>query len=140
MTEPGWPLKLAGIALVALVVFIGAALLSAALAGPIARLLGLPFRAAYKSTGEMARQNAAREPNRTAFTAAALMIGLALVGMSLVVGTSLRTSFVKTLGSGLNADWYVTTDSFFGFTPDVAAQLLQVGVPEFVAFGNAGNL
>jgi putative ABC transport system permease protein len=43
----------------------------------------------------------------------------------------LRTSFVKTLGSGLNADWYVTTDSFFGFTPDVASQMSQS--PEFSA-------
>jgi len=109
----------------ALVVFVGAALLSAALAGPTARALGLPFRAIYNTTGEMARQNAAREPNRTAFTAAALMIGLALVSMSLVVGTSLRTSFVKTLSTGVTADWYVTTDSFFGFTPEVAAQLQQ---------------
>ena len=79
----------------------------------------------------MARQNAAREPNRTAFTAAALMIGLALVGMSLVVGSSLRTSFIKTLGTGIKGDWYVTTDSFFGFSPDVANQLKQA--PEFSA-------
>jgi putative ABC transport system permease protein len=115
----------------AFVVFVGTALLSAALAGPIARLLGLPFRGIYKTTGEMARQNAAREPNRTAFTAAALMIGLALVGMSLVVGSSLRTSFIKTLGTGIKGDWYVTTDSFFGFSPDVANQLKQA--PEFSA-------
>ncbi len=115
----------------ALVVFVGTALLSAALAGPIARALGLPFRAIYKTTGEMARQNAAREPSRTAFTAAALMIGLALVSMTLVVGSSLRTSFVKTLGTSISADWFVRTDSFFGFTPDVAAQLKQS--PEFSA-------
>ena len=75
----------------------------------------------------MARQNAAREPSRTAFTAAAVMIGLALVSMSLVVGSSLRTSFVKTLGTGITADWYVTTDSFFGFTPQVADALRQSG-------------
>ena len=87
----------------------------------------MPFRAIYKTTGEMARQNAAREPSRTAFTAAALMIGLALVSMSLVVGSSLRTSFVKTLGTGITADWYVTTDSFFGFTPQVGEALKQSG-------------
>jgi putative ABC transport system permease protein len=107
----------------ALVVFIGAALLSAALARPISLALGVPFRAINKVTGELARQNAAREPNRTAFTAAALMIGLALVSMSLVVSASLRTSFVRTLSTGVTADWYVTTDSFFGFTPTVAEQL-----------------
>lgn len=115
----------------ALVVFVGTALLSAALAGPISRAIGLPFRGAYKTTGEMARQNAARVPSRTAFTAAALMIGLALVSMSMVVGQSLRTSFVKTLGTGVTADWYVTSDSFFGFTPDVAESIKASG--EFTA-------
>jgi len=131
LTDPDTLPLFAGLGIGALVVFVGTALLSAALAGPIARTLGLPFRAAYKTTGEMARQNAAREPNRTAFTAAALMIGLALVSMSFVVGTSLRTSFIKTLGTGITADWYVTTDAFFGFTPDVATQLGET--PEFSA-------
>jgi putative ABC transport system permease protein len=111
----------------ALIVFVGTALLSAALAGPISRAIGLPFRGIYKTTGEMARQNAARVPSRTAFTAAALMIGLALVSMSMVVGQSLRTSFVKTLGTGVTADWYVTSDSFFGFTPDVAQAMKASG-------------
>jgi putative ABC transport system permease protein len=115
----------------ALIVFVGAALLSAALASPIARAIGLPFRAIYNTTGEMARQNAAREPSRTAFTAAALMIGLALVSMTLVVGSSLRTSFVKTLGTSVSADWFVRTDSFFGFTPEVASQLRES--PDFSA-------
>jgi putative ABC transport system permease protein len=109
----------------ALVVFVGAALLSAALASPIARAIGLPFRGVYHTTGEIARQNAARQPSRTAFTAAALMIGLALVSMSFVVGSSLRTSFIKVLSTGITADWYVTTDSFFGFTPDIASELKQ---------------
>uniref|UniRef100_UPI002FE37957 ABC transporter permease n=1 Tax=Rhabdothermincola sp. TaxID=2820405 RepID=UPI002FE37957 len=109
----------------ALVVFIGVALLSAAFASPVARVLGLPFRRLYKVTGELARQNAAREPSRTAFTAAALMIGLALVSMSFVVGFSLRDSFVSSLRGSVNADWYVRTDSFFGFSPEVAQRLRQ---------------
>lgn len=104
----------------ALIVFLGVSLLSAALATPVAHLLGLPFRGIYKVTGEMARQNAAREPSRTAFTAAALMIGLALVSMSFVVGGSLRESFVSTLRSSVSADWYVNPESFFGFSPEVS--------------------
>lgn len=115
----------------ALVVFIGVALVSAAVAGPVARLLGLPFRGVYKVTGELARQNAAREPSRTAFTAAALMIGLALVSMSFVVGFSLRDSFVSSLRSSVTADWYVRTDSFFGFSPEVAQRLREK--PELTA-------
>src|SRR5690606_15491498 len=130
-TDPDGVALFVALGVGALAVFIGASLLSAALAGPIARALGLPFRRIYNTTGEMARQNAAREPNRTAFTAAALMIGLALVSMSFVVGTSLRSSFVKTLSTGTTADWYVVTDAFFGFTPLVADEVAQA--PEFSA-------
>jgi putative ABC transport system permease protein len=130
-TEPDTIALFGALGVGALIVFVGASLLSAALARPIARALGIPFRGLYKTTGEMARQNAAREPNRTAFTAAALMIGLALVSMSFVVGTSLRTSFVKTLSSGTTADWYVASDSFFGFPPEVAEQVKQA--PAFTA-------
>jgi putative ABC transport system permease protein len=115
----------------ALMVFIGVALLSAALATPVSRLLGLPFRRLYGATGELARQNAAREPSRTAFTAAALMIGLALVSMSFVVGDSLRASFVKTLGTSVTADWYVGSDDFFGFSSDIATQMSEL--PELEA-------
>jgi putative ABC transport system permease protein len=109
----------------ALVIFLGTALLSAALASPVAHLLGLPFRRLYRITGELARQNAAREPSRTAFTAAALMIGLALVSMSFVVGFSLRESFVSSLRSSVTADWYVRPESFFGFSPEVAERLAE---------------
>jgi putative ABC transport system permease protein len=109
----------------ALVVFVGAALLSAALAGPVAHFLGLPFRRIFNVTGEMARQNAAREPSRTAFTAAALMIGLALVSMSFVVGGSLRESFVSSLRSSVSADWYVSPESFFGFSPEVSRAMAE---------------
>jgi putative ABC transport system permease protein len=115
----------------ALMVFIGVALLSAALATPVAHLLGLPFRRVYGATGELARQNAAREPSRTAFTAAALMIGLALVSMSFVVGDSLRASFVRTLGSSVTADWYLGSDDFFGFSPQIAEQVAEL--PEIEA-------
>lgn len=107
----------------AFVVFIGAALLSAAVAGPVARLLGWPFKRIYKVTGEIARENAAREPSRTAFTAAALMIGLALVSMSFVVGGSLRESFISTLRSSVSADWYVTSDNFIPFSPQVIERM-----------------
>jgi putative ABC transport system permease protein len=107
----------------ALAVFIGVALLSAALASPIARALGAPLARAFGPPGNLARENAAREPSRTAFTAAALMIGLALVSMSFVIGWSLRTSFVETIESGITADWYVDTGSFFGFDPNVSTTL-----------------
>ena len=43
-----------------------------------------------RPSGHLAEENAARNPRRTASTASALMIGLALVTLALVVGTSLK--------------------------------------------------
>jgi putative ABC transport system permease protein len=124
----------------ALAVFIGVALLSAALASPIARALGAPLARAFGPPGNLARENAAREPSRTAFTAAALMIGLALVSMSFVIGWSLRTSFVETIESGITADWYVDTGSFFGFDPSVSTTLADRPELTSVTGGRFGQM
>ncbi len=126
---------LAGMALGSILIFLGVAGLSPLVAGPVARVLGSPFRF-VGVTGRMAIENAARSPRRTSSTAAALMIGLALVTMALVVGTSIKTSFAGTLSSAIEADWYIGSDSFFGFSPEVAAELAER--PE-VAAVNAGR-
>ncbi|HEY8582098.1 MAG TPA: ABC transporter permease, partial [Capillimicrobium sp.] len=72
----------AGIELVglgALLVFLGIALLSPKLVPPLARLVGRPLEAMRGITGQLARENAIRQPGRTAVTASALMIGVTLV-------------------------------------------------------------
>jgi putative ABC transport system permease protein len=124
----------------ALAVFIGVALLSAALASPVARTLGAPMARAFGAPGNLARENAAREPSRTAFTAAALMIGLALVSMSFVIGWSLRTSFVQTIETGITADWYIDTGSFFGFDPNATTALAELPELESVTGGRFGQM
>lgn len=126
---------LVGMALGSILIFLGVAGLSPLVAGPVARVLGAPFRA-VGVTGRLAIENAARNPRRTSSTAAALMIGLALVTMALVVGTSIKTSFAGTLSSAIEADWYIGSDSFFGFSPEVAAALAER--PELAAV-NAGR-
>ena len=96
-----------------------AAILLSVLAAPA--MLGLAWlsfdggRGARGLTGLLARENAARNPRRTASTAAALMIGLALVSMSAVVGDSLKKSFVNTLDKTVQADWFIRNES--GFDP-----------------------
>jgi putative ABC transport system permease protein len=84
--------------------------LAAAVAAPL-RLRGLP--------GELARQNATRNPRRTSATAAALMIGLTLVVGLGVFASSLKTSFGDVLGDRTEADLYVVTASTQapGFSP-----------------------
>ena len=63
----------------AAVVFIGVALLSPRLVAPIASVVGRPLERLRGVSGRLARENSVRNPGRTASTAAALMIGLALV-------------------------------------------------------------
>ncbi len=62
-----------------LALFIGTAIVSSRLVRPIAALVGWPIARLGGAAGGLARENAVRNPARTASTAAALMIGLALV-------------------------------------------------------------
>ena len=67
-------------------IFIGVTLLSPALARPATRAMGWPIARLMGRSGHLARENASRNPRRTATTGAALMIGLSLVSAVLVVG------------------------------------------------------
>ena len=62
-----------------LLVFIGVALVARHVVRPLAAIIGWPLERAGHATGELARENATRNPARTAITAAALMVGLGLV-------------------------------------------------------------
>jgi putative ABC transport system permease protein len=121
-TTPDTSLLLGGMIGGAVLIFLGVATLSPAVAAPLAHVVGVPFRI-FKTAGRLAEQNAARNPRRTASTASALMIGLALVTTALVVGTSIKDSFRATIGGSISADWFVSTGSFYGFDPNVAQAL-----------------
>lgn len=58
-------------------------------------------------TGRLARDNAARNSQRTATTATALMIGLALVTCTTVIGASIKASVVDAFDSGIVSDFFV---------------------------------
>ncbi len=89
-------------------VFLGVTLLSPMAVGVVTRVLGWPLAKVSGVPGRMAQQNAARNPRRTATTAAALMIGLALVSTALVVGQSVKANFRTTLEESAVAEYYVT--------------------------------
>ncbi|HEU4656473.1 MAG TPA: FtsX-like permease family protein [Capillimicrobium sp.] len=91
----------AGILLVgigALVVFLGIALLSPKLVPPLARTVGRPLEALRGITGRLARENAMRQPGRTAVTASALMIGVTLVAFVSI----LAAGFSKTIDDAVD--------------------------------------
>ena len=95
----------------ALLVFVGMNLVSPTFAVPVARMLGwLPARISAVS-GRLARQNAMRSPRRTANTASALMISLALVSMVSVVGQSFKQTLNDAIDRSLEADWLICPGS-----------------------------
>ncbi len=101
----------------ALLTFVGINILSPAFARPVAGLLGRPLVKAMRLPGRLARDNAVRHPRRTASTAGALMIGLALVGLTTVVGASLEKTFLRILDDAVEADYFVRPTQA-GFNPN----------------------
>lgn len=87
-----------------ILIFVGVASLSSTVARPITRWIGWPVAKLFGTPGSLARENAGRAPRRTAATAAALMIGVALVSAASVFAASLRTTFVDVLERGVLAD------------------------------------
>ena len=122
-------LALAGIG--ALLMFLGVASVSSTVARPATKLLGWPIAKVFKAPGVLARENAGRSPRRTSATAAALMIGVALVSAASVFAASLRHTFSDTLERGVQADYIITDESFQGLPPAVAETLEQL--PELSA-------
>ena len=110
-----------------LTVFVGINMTSPLFARPMARALGAPLARIDGMPGHLARQNAARSPRRTSSTAAALMIGLALVVTVSVVADSLKSSVAKVLDEQANADWFVCigdcTNQLNGFSPRLGEEL-----------------
>jgi putative ABC transport system permease protein len=116
---------LASVGLGAAAVFLGVATLSPLISRPLMRFIGAPFALMFGSVGRMSRENARRAPRRTSATAAALMIGLALVSAFSVFGTSIKTSIRDLFGESLKADFIVTAGSFNQqpFSPVIANQI-----------------
>ncbi|HSJ19391.1 MAG TPA: FtsX-like permease family protein [Nocardioidaceae bacterium] len=88
-------------------VVLGTATLAPLLTRPLVAAIGAPLRA-RGVTAVLARQNALRNPRRTASTAMALVIGLTMVAAVAVFGASLKASFADVLAS-TKADLYVLT-------------------------------
>ncbi|WP_051782290.1 MULTISPECIES: ABC transporter permease [unclassified Streptomyces] len=79
-------------------------------AGVVRVLSGLVLRP-FGSVGRLAERNALRNPRRTGATAAALMIGLALVACLSVVGSSMVASATDELDKSVGADYIVQSQS-----------------------------
>ncbi|WP_419848939.1 ABC transporter permease [Candidatus Poriferisocius sp.] len=112
----------------ALLVFVGMNLVSPAFAVPVSRVLGwLPAKISEVS-GRLARQNAERSPRRTATTASALMISLALVSMVSVLGQSFKQTLDDTLDRSVKSDWLIcpgNCDPTATFSPQATQRISE---------------
>ena len=91
----------------ALVVVIAVVALVPGIASPLAATLGLPLARLLGAPGALGRRNSVRSPGRTAQTAGALMIGLALVSAIAVLGSSLQASVGDEISSALEAQYLI---------------------------------
>jgi putative ABC transport system permease protein len=116
----GTPALLLLLGLGTIALFIGVALLASRLVKPLAAVVGWPAQRVGGMAGELARENSIRNPGRTASTAAALMIGLALVTVVAVLGAALRDSTEGAVRDQVSAEYVVTSQNGFDPFPAVA--------------------
>jgi putative ABC transport system permease protein len=113
-------------------IFIAAAMLAAIVSRPLSGTLGRPLAAMLGTPGQLARENSMRNPRRTAHSAAALMVGLALVSAIAVLGASLSASAKRNVDDAVAAD-YIITGSSGGVSSAVAPIVERVPGVEAVA-------
>jgi putative ABC transport system permease protein len=101
----------------AVAVFVSVAMMSAVLVRPLASVVGWPLERLRGVTGRLARENALRNPGRTASTAAALMVGLALVTFVAIFAAGTRGSVDKAIDESFDAQIVLQSTSGFGPIP-----------------------
>ena len=92
----------------AVAIFLGAATLAPAIARPLSSVIGRPLARLLGEPGQLGRENSMRSPRRTAQTASALMVGLALVAAISVFGASVSRSTTSSADQAISADLIVT--------------------------------
>ena len=117
----------------ALLIFIGIASLSTTVARPVAGAIGTPIQQLFGPAGKIARDNAMRSPRRTARTASALMIGVALISAAALFTSSVRDTFGRILQRAVTADFVVLDPSFLGVPPQVAENIAALDFVEAVS-------
>ena len=108
-----------------LALFIGVAMLSSRLVRPLVRVVGIPARQIGGAAGKIAERNAQRNPGRTAATAAALMIGIALVTFVSVLADGLRVSNSDAIERQIQSDLIVTSQDGYSEFPAAAGDAVE---------------
>ena len=101
----------------AALVFVGAFVLGPLFARAVSLVIAAPLPKIKGMTGTLARQNAARNPKRTATTATALLIGVALVGFITIFAASAKATVSSAVDEQLGTDFIIQGPG--GFSPDI---------------------
>ncbi len=124
-----------------LLLFLGVALLSGRLIGPLSALIGWPLERFGGVPGQLARENTQRNKSRTATTAAALMIGLALVVFVATFASALNKSLTEALDRQFASNLILSNSDQFTRIPAQTAEAVRgiegVAVVSPVAHGDA---
>ena len=96
-----------------LLLFFGVSMNASKVVRPLAAVLGQPAETIGGAPGLLAKDNATRNPARTASTASALMIGLALVTFVAIFGAGIRSSFESAVNELFVADYALTSTNTF---------------------------
>jgi putative ABC transport system permease protein len=109
----------------AVAVILAVSLFSPRLVPPLAAVAGWPLERARRLIGRLARENSQRNPSRTAVTAAALMIGLALVTFVTVFAAGLKTSVASVIDENFAGGLVIQNTDGFSPIPNPAARAAE---------------
>lgn len=136
LAENGASLYLVGTG--ALMAFLGVSTLAPLFARPIVSLLGQPLPGIV---GRLARGNTVRQPRRTAATASALMIGVALVAFVSIFAASIKASVHDSMEAAFPADLALQSSNFFvGVSPEAVARVRALPDIETVSVLQLGEV
>ncbi|HYQ78958.1 MAG TPA: FtsX-like permease family protein [Solirubrobacterales bacterium] len=118
----------------AVAVVFAVSLFSPRLVPPLASVAGWPLERLRRLTGRLARENAERNPSRTAVTAAALMIGVTLVAFVTVFAAGLKSTVAQVVDENFAGGLVIqNTDGFSPIPNATAAAAEKVPGVELVA-------
>jgi putative ABC transport system permease protein len=110
----------------AVLIFVGVALSARYVVRPVARVVGWPIERIFRTPGRLARENAERNPGRTAITSAALMVGLGLVVFVAVFAAGLKSSIGRQIDDLVKADIFIYSSDFEPFPRQTVKDTAQV--------------
>jgi putative ABC transport system permease protein len=109
----------------AVVIVFAVSIFSPRLVPPLAAVAGWPLERLRRLTGRLARENAQRNPSRTAVTAAALMIGLALVAFVTVFAAGLKSTVAQVVDENFAGGLVIQNTDGFSPIPNGTARAAE---------------